>query len=131
MSDDLDADIGLLVGFGAGLYYFYHGFRVYREYRVLLDTPEIPLRSVAMGLVHVHGKARAAQTITSPVTHTPCYFYKVDIERWVRDKDGGHFAHATTDADGMKFYLEDASGKVLVDAHNAEYDLLKSAMIET
>jgi len=130
MSDDGNADIALLFGFGGGLYYFYHGFRVFREYRVLMDTPEIPIRSMAMGLVHVHGKARAPQTVTSPVTRTPCYFYKIDIESWVRDKNGGHWSHVATDADGVRFYLEDASGKVLVDAHNAEYDLLKSARVE-
>ena len=79
------------MGFGAGLYYFYKGFRVFREYRVLMDTPEIPIRSVAMGLVEIHGKATGIPPIPSPVTQTPCYFYKVDIEHWVTDKNGGHW----------------------------------------
>jgi hypothetical protein len=130
-SHGADADVALVVGFGAGLVFFFKGFRVYREYRVLLDTPEIPIRSVAMGLVEIHGKARVEQTVTSPVTRTPCCFYKVDIERWVRDKNGGHWSHAATDADGTRFYLEDGTGKVLVDAHGAEYDLLRTARVET
>ena len=71
------------MGFGAGLYYFYKGFRTFREYRVLMDTPEIPIRSVAMGLVEIHGKATGIPPIPSPVTQTPCFFYKVDIEHWV------------------------------------------------
>ncbi len=120
-----------MVGFGAGLIWFFKGFRVYREYRVLLDTPEIPIRSIPMGLVEIHGKARAEQTVTSPVTRTPCCFYKVDIERWVRDKNGGHWSHAATDADGVRFYLEDGTGKALVDAHGAEYDLIRTARAET
>jgi hypothetical protein len=124
-------DGALLVGFGAGLYLFFKGFRVYREYRVLLDTPEIPIRSMAMGLVEIHGKARAEQTVASPVTRTPCCFYQVMIERWVADKNGGHWAHAATDADGVRFYLEDGSGKVLVDAHHAEYDLIRTAKVTT
>jgi hypothetical protein len=126
-----DADIVLVVGFGAGLVFFVKGFRIYREYRVLVDTPEIPIRSIPMGLVEIHGKARIEQTVTSPVTRTPCCFYKVDIERWVRDKNGGHWSHAATDADGAKFYLEDGTGKVLVDAHGAEYDLIRTARVET
>jgi hypothetical protein len=121
----------LMVGFGAGLHYFYKGFRTFREYRVLMDTPEIPIRSVAMGLVEIHGKARAVQPIASPVTRTPCCFYQVEIERWIRDKNGGHWSHAATDADGPKFYLEDGSGKVLVDAHHAEYDLIQTAKVQT
>jgi hypothetical protein len=96
-----------------------------------MDTPEIPIRGVAMGLVEVHGKAKIDQPVLSPVSATPCCFYKVDIERWVTDKNGGHWSHAATDADGPRFYLEDASGKVLVDAHKAEYDLLQTAKIET
>ena len=124
-------EVGAVVGFGAGLFWFFKGFHVYREYRVLADTPEIPIRSVAMGLVEIHGKASGQQTVLSPVTKTPCFFYKVDIERWVRDKNGGHWSHAATQAEGARFYLEDATGKVLVDAHGAEYDLIQTAKRET
>jgi len=124
-------DVWLAIGFGAGLYYFYQGFRTFREYRVLMDTPEIPIRSVAMGLVEIHGKATGTPPIPSPVTQTPCYFYKVDIEHWVTDKNGGHWSHLATDADGPRFYVADASGKVLIDAHNAEYDLIQTAKVET
>ncbi len=126
-----NVDVALLVGFGAGLVWFFKGFRVYREYRVLLDTPEMPIRSVPMGLVEIHGKARADQTVTSPVTRTSCCFYKVDIERWVRDKNGGHWSHAATDTDGARFFLEDGTGSVLVDPHGAEYDLIRTARTET
>jgi len=55
-------DALLMLGFGAGLYTFFKGFRIYREYRVLEDTPEVPIRSVAMGLVHVHGTATGGVT---------------------------------------------------------------------
>jgi hypothetical protein len=84
-----------------------------------------------MGLVEIHGKAKGLQTVLSPVSNTPCFFYKVDIERWVSDKNGGHWSHAATQAEGTRFYLEDASGKVLVDAHGAEYDLIQTAKRET
>jgi len=124
-------EVAVVVGFGAGLFWFFKGFRVYREYRVLADTPEIPIRSVAMGLVEIHGKARGPQTVLSPVSKTPCFFYKVDIEKWVRDKNGGHWSHAATDAEGVRFYLEDATGKILMDAHGAEYDLIQTAKRET
>ncbi len=130
-SHSSNPDAALLVGFGAGLFWFFKGFRVYREYRVLLDTPEVPIRSIAMGLVEIHGKAKAEQTVASPVTRTPCCFYQIMIERWVADKNGGHWAHAATDADGVRFYLEDGSGKVLVDAHQAECDLIRTAKVTT
>ena len=130
-SHGADLEVAAVVGFGAGLFWFFKGFRVYREYRVLADTPEIPIRSVAMGLVEIHGQAKGPQTVLAPVTKTPCFFYKVDIERWVRDKNGGHWSHAASQAEGTRFYIEDATGKVLVDAHGAEYDLIQTAKRET
>jgi hypothetical protein len=127
----LNLDLLLAFGFGAGLYYFFKGFRIFRKYHVLVDTPEAPIDGVAMGLVEIHGKAKIEQPVPSPVTRTPCCFYKVDIELWVTDKNGGNWIHVATDADGPKFYLEDASGKVLVDAHRAEYDLPQTARVVT
>jgi len=129
-SNDHDPFIYAVIGFGGGLYYFYKGFRTYREYRVVEDTPEMPIRSIAMGLVRVHGKAQGEDLVSSPVSHTPCFFYKVDIEKWHQDKDGGHWSNYRTDADGVKFYLQDPSGKVLTDAHGAECDLVQSARRE-
>src|SRR5574340_1214370 len=118
---DSDFDFAVVVGFGAGLFWFFKGFRVYRQYRVLADTPEMPIRSIPMGLVEVHGKATPAadNLVSGPVSGTPCLFYKVDIERWVRDKNRGHWAHYRTDVDGLPFYLDDGTGKVLVLAHGA------------
>ena len=115
----------LSIGFAVGLYFFFKGFRVFREYRVLEDTPLVPLRSVAMGLVHVHGRATADHYVTSPVTRTPCCFYKVEIEKWKTGERGEKWEHYCTDEDGVWFYLDDNSGRVLVDARKAELDLLE------
>lgn len=131
MSDDGKLPVYLTAGFGFGVYFFVKGFRVYREYRVLADTPEVPIRSMAMGLVEIHGKAQGEKTVTGPVTGTPCLFYKVHVEKWVSDKNGGHWRNAGTDADGPLFYLDDGTGKVLVNAHGAELDLVQSGRRET
>lgn len=129
----VDSNFGfvLVMGFGAGLFYSFRGFRVFRKYRVLADTPEMPIRSIPMGLVEIHGKAKGDQMVVSPVTKSPCFFYKVDIERWVQDKNRGHWAHAKTDANGVLFHLDDGTGKVMVNAHGAEYDLIRTVRRET
>src|SRR5579875_195378 len=130
-SDDLGAYAFL--GFCVGLYTFYKGFRQFRNYLLIADTPEIPIRSIPMGFVQVHGKAQGEKTVQSPLTHTPCFLYKVDIERWKTESDGrgGHWTHHRTDVDGTSFYLTDATGKVLIDARGAELDLPQSARCET
>src|SRR5579862_9102262 len=122
--------LAVTVGFFFGLYSFFKGFRQYRRYRLICDVPQIPIRSVPMGLVKVRGKATGAQVITSPVSRTPCLFYKVDIEKWKSDQHGGNWSHFATDADGANFYLEDATGKVVIDAHGCDYDLQETSKRE-
>lgn len=122
--------VNCVVGFGMGIYWFFRGFQIYRKYRVLADTPEIPIRSIAMGLAEVYGKAKGDQLVWGPLTGTRCFFYQVLIEKWVESKALSCWTHYKTDAGGTKFYLEDATGHVLVDAHGAECDLPQAGRFE-
>ncbi len=129
MAQDDNLAVYALLGFGLGIYTFIKGFRQFRNYLLIADTPEIPIRSVPMGFVQVHGKAQGEKTVPSPLTHTPCLLYKVVIERWKTESDGhgGHWSHHRTDVDGLPFHLVDGTGKILVDAHGAELDLPQTA----
>jgi len=134
MSSDSDASVKmdclLIAGVGVGLGCFYQGFRTFREYRVLMDTPETPIRSLAMGLVEIHGKATGNPVIPSPVTHTPCHFYMVNIEHWIKSGNNSYWSHLATDMAGIKFHVADSTGKVLVYAHEAEFDITQTAVVE-
>ena len=125
--------IALMMGLGAGLWCFFKGLRIYRKHRVLADTPGSTILGMAMGFVEVHGKAKPAQgsLVNSPVTRTPCLFYKVDIKGFGEGEDGGKLAHRLTVADGVPFYLDDGTGNVLVEAHGAEFELIRTAWRET
>jgi hypothetical protein len=123
-----DPTLYLALGTCVGVYFFIKGFRVFREYRVVGDTPAMPIRSIPMGLVHVRGKAMGERRVTSPVSGMPCFFYKVEIDRWETKDNSGQWTHYRTDADGVPFHLTDGTGKVVVDAHAAELDLLKAGM---
>jgi hypothetical protein len=123
--------IASILGFGAGIYTFLKGFREYRKYRLVADTAEIPIRSVPMGLVHIRGQARSEEILLSPVSHTPCYLFKVVVEQWHSEsRGGGEWKHLATDLQNVKFYLQDGSGNVLVDAANAELDLPRGPVRE-
>ena len=130
VTDKLWGDLLLMMGFGSGLYWFFDGFRVYREYRVLADMPECRIRSLAMGLVEIHGTASGDETLTSPITHTPCFLYKLEIERWETDHGRGHWSHYWKDIRAVKFYVADTTGQVLVDPRGAEYDLMRRGIRE-
>jgi hypothetical protein len=64
-----------LVGFFVGLLMFYKGFRQFRNYLLLADTPEIAIRSIPMGFAEIQGKAEGEKTLQSPISHTPCFVY--------------------------------------------------------
>ncbi len=117
-----------IFGLCLGLYYYSKGLRAYRDYRFVADTPEVPIRSLAMGFVTIHGKAVADQCLSSPVTHTPCCCYQVRIQSYGSD---GKWEDEIPDFQCHRFYLEDGTGKVLVDASGAELELIQSAYAET
>jgi hypothetical protein len=119
--------IFVIVGLGV----FIAGFKTYREYRILEDTPQAPIRSIPMGLVHIHGKTTGENRLTSPLTHTPCYYYKVQVEKWVkRDKDREGWETVSTSTEMRPFYVDDTTGQVLVDPTNAEFDVPKTLQAE-
>jgi hypothetical protein len=130
LSGDIWGDVLLLAGFGSGLYWFFDGFRYFREYKILANTPQSRTRGLAMGLVEVRGRARGEVGMISPVTHTRCLLYKVDIERWEDERGRGRWSHYWTDIRAAGFHIEDESGRVLVDPQDAEYDLKPRAVRE-
>lgn len=127
MSTHSDPTAALFIGTIGGIWTFFKGFRVFREYKVVEDTPRISIRSVAMGLVHIRGRAEVEPLIPSPVSHTPCCFYKVEIEQWKSEGKSHSWQHVRTDVDGSKFYLADETGKALVDGSSAEFDVPMNA----
>jgi hypothetical protein len=131
MSSDGDSILYPTLGFGFGLYLFFKGFREFRKYRMMADTPVIPVRSMAMGRVEIYGTARGEQQVVSPVSHTPCFWYRVEIEKRTKDSKGRErWSHFRTDVNGVSFYLEDATGKVRVNPHEAELDLKQQCRVE-
>ena len=99
------------------------GFRTYRQYRILADTPQIPVRSVPMGLVHVAGKSTGGNPLTSPLSCVPCYYYRVQVEKWVKKDNQEKWVTTGNEKAESEFYLEDETGRILVNPHDAQYDV--------
>ncbi|HET7215142.1 MAG TPA: GIDE domain-containing protein [Terriglobia bacterium] len=120
MAHQGNIDVYLVIGFGFGLLLFFRGLRVFRKSLMVADTPIIPVRSVAMGIAQVHGHAGGDTPFPSPVSGTPCYAFRVKIDRY--DRRNG-WQHYRTDQNGMRFYLSDDSGRIHVDPKQAELDV--------
>jgi hypothetical protein len=110
-----------LVVFGVILFIF--GFLKYREYRILTDTPKVPIRSVSMGLSHVAGTSTGGQPLTSPLTQVPCYYYEVKVEKKVRRDNQDKWEETQKERAEVPFYLQDETGFILVNPERAEYNL--------
>jgi hypothetical protein len=119
------------VGLVLGLYWFFRGFGLFLEYKVIADTPLVPIRSVAMGRVQIHGRAAGEKTLRSPVSNLPCFLYKVAIERWAEGRQGlGRWNPYLADQGSVGFYLEDETGRILIDPRAAELDLEEAYQCE-
>ena len=61
-----NAELLPVIGLGAGLLFFFRGLHFYRETLLLADTPAMPIRSVAMGLVQPQGTDKGRGGLPEP-----------------------------------------------------------------
>ena len=63
----------LTVGGGA---VFFYGFNRMKRFQLMNDTPTSKIRSMAMGLVEIKGKASAKKYLNAPFSRDECVYYK-------------------------------------------------------
>jgi len=112
-----------LLGAFGGVYVFYRGFRLLQRKRLIMDTPTSKIRSASLGLVEVNGLAVGPYTITAPVTGVPCFYYRTMVWRWERRGKSSEWVKVADESKHIAFYLDDNTGKVLVDPLGAEMDI--------
>jgi hypothetical protein len=85
------------------------------KYQAILPTSRI--RSMAMGLVEVHGKvALSGLPLAAPIENTHCIGYKYTVEEVSRDKDGhDSYSNLLTEVKCNPFIIIDDTGSVDVD----------------
>ncbi len=116
--------LGLIIG----LILFFNGFRLLKKSRLVKDTPTSKIRSLAMGRAEVHGAIVPFQEITmTPFSATPCVYFRYSLEKqYERRDDKGRVRAEWRQIDSgrwsVPFFIEDETGKVLVDPKNAEVD---------
>jgi hypothetical protein len=76
-----------------------------------------------MGLSHVAGTTVGGQVLTSPLTQVPCYYYEVRVEKQVKRDNAETWEETHRDRAEVPFYVQDDTGKILVNPTNAEYNL--------
>jgi hypothetical protein len=112
-----------IAGAFAGVYLFCHGFFLLQRKRLIMNTPASKIRSAAMGLVEVSGLATGPHTITAPVTGVPCYYYRTMVWQWKQRGKNSSWVKECDESLHVPFYLEDETGRVLVNPQGAELDI--------
>jgi hypothetical protein len=112
-----------VIGIAGGLYLFLRGFKMLQRKRLILNTPTSKIRSASLGLVEVNGLAVGPYTLTAPITGLPCYFYRT--QAWELRKSGknNEWQQVADESLHVPFYLDDNTGRLLINPQGAELDL--------
>ena len=96
------------------------GFYLLRKKRIINETPFSNIRSLAMGLVKLKGKALPFQddTLINPLTGKQCLFYRFNIDKYAPG-GGPDWIPVSLDFKQVKFQVQDETGTVLVDPKGA------------
>lgn len=99
---------------------FWGGFHYLRLQRRIANTPTSKIRSLAMGLVELHGVARRRYALVSPLTQMPCVYYRLRKYR-LENRNNKRQWRLTSDTNSghVPFFLEDTTGRVTVDPLDA------------
>ena len=112
-----------VAGVGAGAFLFYRGFRLLQRRRLILDTPASKIRSASMGLVEVSGLAVGPYTMQAPITGTPCYYYRTVAWQLRQSGKNKEWKKVADESLHLPFYLDDNTGRLLVNPQGAELEI--------
>ena len=114
--------VGCLAG---GIYNIYKGFKKMHKYKLMMDTPTSTIRSAAMGLVEVKGRAQTASPRKTPYSGSNCVYceYRTEEYQVEHDDDGVSFEWNTISSGErkMSFMLNDETGFAYIDIEGADY----------
>ncbi|NJC89018.1 MAG: hypothetical protein FIB02_10910 [Desulfuromonas sp.] len=91
-------------------------FACLRLKRFVENTPTSRIRSLAMGLVGVRGRAIRRYALVAPMTQGACVWYR--LRKYRRDNNGWKLT-SESDSNHVPFVLDDGSGRVVVDPAGA------------
>jgi hypothetical protein len=112
-----------VIGAGIGVYLFYRGFRMLQFKRLILNTPLSKVRSASMGLVELSGMAVGPGTIPAGITGDPCYYYRATAWELQRSGNNREWKQVANESLFVPFFVQDDTGRMLVNAQGAEMDV--------
>lgn len=114
-----------LFGFLIGAGIFIYGFRQLSHKRLIENIPTSKIRSIALGLVEITGKAIAVEGTTrpGPFTGKDCIYYFYTIEEHRRQGKNSRWVTIKKEEYRPEFYVQDDTGKILVNPEGAQINV--------
>src|SRR5271154_5450414 len=119
--------------FGAGLLAVVLGLLSRLKAKKILSAPVAQTGQIASqppaDLVSCEGAARAQQPMAAPCSSTPCVYYRLKLEKKVKETRGNQTTTSwklVSDQRQGVFYVDDGSGGVWVQPDGLEADLTRS-----
>lgn len=102
-----------ILGIILGVYLFLRGFRLLVRKRLIQNIPSSKVRSASLGEVEISGKAAGPYTILCPLSQSECFYYKATVG------DASNRVETLC----VPFFVEDETGRVMVDLRGADCQL--------
>jgi hypothetical protein len=109
-----------MAGLFVGVYGFIYGFVLLRRKRFIQNIPRCTIRGAPLGLIEVAGKVDGPYTIIAPLSEEECFFYRSVV--WIKDGRAS-WRKAAEESLAAPFFLDDETGKMMVDPRGAEIDM--------
>jgi hypothetical protein len=106
-----------------GVILFLRGFRMLRYKQLILNTPFSKIRSASMGLVEVSGAAKGPRTIPAGITGQACYYYCAVAFQLRQSGKDRSWQQVASECLSVPFFVEDPTGRLLVDSQGASLDV--------
>jgi hypothetical protein len=110
-----------IAGVGVGVFLFFRGFPFLKRKRLIQNTPTSTIRGAALGAVEVSGTVVGPYTLISPLSEADCFYYHA-----VARTTGEEEKKAAEEVLYAPFFLDDGTGRLMVDPRGAEMELRPS-----
>ncbi len=116
----------ILLELVGGSYSLSWGLRNVNEKRLIENTPVSKVRSAAVGVVELSGVARCQKIEKSPLSNRECCWWHCRVVELRSDGNSLKGATIKQVSSDELFYLEDTSGRVLINPAGAELRVLNN-----
>ncbi|GJL79290.1 MAG: hypothetical protein NPINA01_22790 [Nitrospinaceae bacterium] len=112
---NMESLVAGVVGIGAGVYWFFQGFRELQSSRTIQNIPTSRIMTGAVG-THVEIKGQIVSSpdklLNAPISGQTCAFYSIEIQRLVKSKNHSYWKKIDQINSADAFSVDDGSGGI-------------------